>query len=300
VLGVFKNWYQSRQKEILEHTIIEIVDSSGNEVPLFDEIDYFAWRAKMKEFLKIFGVWETMINAHVPSKNQSKAVVKREAKKNDSTALKFILDGLPSSIKENVEEYTSARDLWLKLEKEYQNKRQDTEKITEEKPTKDMKKKDVEEKPIKDMKQESLQDPDDNEGKNPPESTWILDEENLLKNKIEISMTLQEIEYSADINCVRMNKYDLFDFKEKVLETLEKYQDCTTMLKQLLKKQEEENIRIKSERLKQEEENIRWKSKRLKQEEDMARVSKNIYEDLEETRKYNVILKTQLEEAKGT
>ena len=123
-----------------------------------------------------------------------------------------------------------------------------------------MKKKDVEEKPIEDMKQESLQDPDGNEGKNPPESTWRLDEEKMLKNKIEIAITLQEIKYSADINCVRMNKYEFFDFKEKVLETLEKYQEGTTMLKQLLKKQEEENIRIKSERLKQEEENIRWKS----------------------------------------
>ena len=228
-----------------------------------------------------------MINAHVPSKNQSKAAAKREAKKNDSTALKFILDGLPSSIKENVEEYTYAKDLWLKLEKEYQNKRQDIEK-------------DVEEKPIEDMKQESLQDLDGNEGKNPLDFTWRLDEEKLLTNKIEIAITLQKIEYSANISCVRMNKYGFFDFKEKVLETLEKYQEGTTMLKHLLKKKEEEIIRIKSERLKQEEENIRWKSERLKQEEEKARISKNISKDLEETRKHNVILKTQLEEAKGT
>ena len=61
----------------------------------------------------------------------------------------------------------------------------------------------------------------------------------MLKNKIEIAITLQEIEYSVDINYVRMNKYDFFDFKEKMLETLEKYQEGTTMLKQLLKKQEE-------------------------------------------------------------
>ena len=93
-----------------------------NEVPLSDETKYFAWRAKMKEFLKRFGVWEIVINAHVPSKNQSKATAKREAKKDDSTTLKFILDGLPSSIKKNVEECTSAKDLWSKLEKEYQNK----------------------------------------------------------------------------------------------------------------------------------------------------------------------------------
>ena len=100
----------------------EKAESSGNEVPLFDEIDYFTWRAKMKEFLKRFGVWEIVINAHVPSKNQSKATTKREVKKNDSTTLKFILDGLPSSIGENVEEHTYTRDLWLKLEQEYQNK----------------------------------------------------------------------------------------------------------------------------------------------------------------------------------
>lgn len=127
------------------------------------------------------------------------------------------------------------------------------EKRVEEKPTKEMKKKDVEEKPIEDMKQESLQDPDGNEGKNPPKSTWRLDEEKLLKNKIQIAITLQEIEYSADINCVKRNKYYFFDFKEKVLETLENYQEGTTMLKKLLKTQEEENIRIKYERLKQEE-----------------------------------------------
>ena len=46
----------------------EIIESLGNEVPLFYETNYFAWREKMKEFLKRFGVWEIVINAHVPSK----------------------------------------------------------------------------------------------------------------------------------------------------------------------------------------------------------------------------------------
>ena len=32
----------------------------------------------MKEFLKRFGVWEIVINAHVPSKKQSKAAAKKE------------------------------------------------------------------------------------------------------------------------------------------------------------------------------------------------------------------------------
>ena len=118
----------------------EKAESSKNELPLFYETDYFIWREKMKEFLKRFGVWEIVINAHVPSKKQSKATAKKEVQKNDSTTLKFILDGLLSSIKKNVEECTSSKDLWSKMEKEYQNKRQDTEKSVEEKPTEGMKK----------------------------------------------------------------------------------------------------------------------------------------------------------------
>ena len=108
--------------EILEHTMAEKAESSGNEVPLFDETDYFAWRPKMKEFLKRFCVWETVINAYVPSKKQSKSTAQKEARKYNSTTLKFILDGLPSSIKKSVGEYTSTKDLWSKLEKEYQSK----------------------------------------------------------------------------------------------------------------------------------------------------------------------------------
>ena len=111
-------------------------ESLGNEVPLFDETDYFAWRANMKEFMKIFGVWKIVINAYVPSKKQSKVATKKEARKNNSITLKFILDGLPSSIKKSVGEYTSAKDLWSKLEKEYQSKWQDKEKSVWEKPTK--------------------------------------------------------------------------------------------------------------------------------------------------------------------
>ena len=132
-------------------------DSSRNEIPLFDETYYFAWREKMKEFLKWFGVWETVINVYFPSKKQSKVVAKKEARKNNSTTLKFILDGLPSSIKKSVGEYTSARDPWSMLGKEYQRKWQDTEKS-------------VEEKPIEDIKHEVMQDSIINEGDNRMES----------------------------------------------------------------------------------------------------------------------------------
>ena len=119
--------------------MVEKVESLRNEVPLFDETNYFAWRTKMKEYLKRFGVWETIINAYVPSKKQSKSEAQKEARKNDSIALKFILDGLPNFVKKSVGEYTSSKDLWSKLEKEYQSKRQHVEKNVEEKPTEDKK-----------------------------------------------------------------------------------------------------------------------------------------------------------------
>ena len=36
--------------------------------------------------------------------------------------MKFLLDGLPSSIKDSLGEFTSARELWLKIEEDYQGK----------------------------------------------------------------------------------------------------------------------------------------------------------------------------------
>ena len=92
------------------------------DVPVFDKNDYFGWRAKMKAYLKKYGVWEIVINAANPSNKKTKAANQKEAKKNNTKALKFLLDGLPSSIKENLGEFTSARELWLKLEGDYQGK----------------------------------------------------------------------------------------------------------------------------------------------------------------------------------
>ena len=49
------------------------------------------------------------------------------------------MDGLPSSVKESVGEYTSTKDLWFKLESEYQKARPKPEKTdpkSEDKPRK--------------------------------------------------------------------------------------------------------------------------------------------------------------------
>jgi hypothetical protein len=57
-------------------------------------------------------------------KSKSKFAAQREGKKNDALALKSILSGLSSPIKESTGQCTSAKDLWLKLEEIYQSKKE--------------------------------------------------------------------------------------------------------------------------------------------------------------------------------
>ena len=49
-------------------------------VLVFDKHDYFGWRARMKAYLKKYGVWEIVINAAAPSNKKSKAANQKEAK----------------------------------------------------------------------------------------------------------------------------------------------------------------------------------------------------------------------------
>ena len=98
----------------------------------------------MKSYLKKFGVWEIVINPLTPSNKKGKGAAWKEAKKDNAIALKFLMDGLPSSVKESVGKYTSAKDLWFKLESEYRKGRLDTEKTDHElevKPTEQVKQK---------------------------------------------------------------------------------------------------------------------------------------------------------------
>ena len=98
--------------DIVEEKVCTTVDV----VPVFDEVDYFGWRDRMKAYFKKYGVWEIVINVVAPSNKKSKATNQKESKKNNTTTLKFLLDGLPVSIKESLGEFTSAREIWLKLE----------------------------------------------------------------------------------------------------------------------------------------------------------------------------------------
>jgi hypothetical protein len=64
------------------------------------------------------GVWNTFVGL-VTSKNQSKLA----AKKNNAVALKTIFNGISNFVKKRIGQHSSAKDLWLKLEKVYKDKK---------------------------------------------------------------------------------------------------------------------------------------------------------------------------------
>ena len=113
-------------------------DSLRNDIPVLDMKYYFSWRRKMKAYLKKFSIWEIVINPLAPSNKKGKLAAQKEAKKDKTTALKFLLDGLPSLVKESVGDNTLAKDLWFKLESEYQKARPEPEKTDQESEDKPM------------------------------------------------------------------------------------------------------------------------------------------------------------------
>jgi hypothetical protein len=96
---------------------------------ILNEENYSTWRIEMRVCLRTMGaaIWKAAIGGSVPLKNKSKFAAQREGKKNDALALKTILSGLSSPIKESMGQCTSAKDLWLNLEETYQKKKEDVE-----------------------------------------------------------------------------------------------------------------------------------------------------------------------------
>ena len=100
-----------------------------DEVSILDEENYSSWIIEMRVYLKETGttIWKVAIGGSVSLKNKSKFAAQREGNKNDALALKSILSGLLIPIKESMGQCTSAKDLWIKLEETYQNKKEDVE-----------------------------------------------------------------------------------------------------------------------------------------------------------------------------
>ena len=80
----------------------------------------------MRVYLKTMGatIWKAAIGGSILLKNNSKFATQREGKKNDALALKTILSGLSSPVKESMGQCTSTKDLWLNLEETYQSKKE--------------------------------------------------------------------------------------------------------------------------------------------------------------------------------
>jgi hypothetical protein len=104
------------------------------EAPLFDGTDYSSWRENMKQYLKSKGseVWNSVVSKLwdlTTSNNLSMITVQRRARKNNEVALKILLNGLLDTAKASIGVCTYSKDLWLKLEKMYQIKIEDTQDI---------------------------------------------------------------------------------------------------------------------------------------------------------------------------
>jgi hypothetical protein len=198
-----------------------------DEFPILDEENYSTWRIQMRVYLKTMGaaIWKTTIGGYVSLKNKSKFAAQREEKKNDALALKTILSGISSTIKESMEQCTSAKDLWLKLEETYQEKKEDVEdhsiKIIKGKVslTFDCICDDFEE--ISNKGKESCDDvgkkeyieDTSNEGKEPPKTLDCLD------SKCDDVEFFSTEEYDLEIVCVKFDdSYPMERREENLLE----------------------------------------------------------------------------------
>jgi hypothetical protein len=208
-----------------------------DDITMFDETDYSTWKIEMKGYLKEkgVGVWKEAIGGSIPSKNKLKFTFQKEEKKNDSLSFKTIFNGLSSMGQCNY-----AKDLWLKLEKVYQDK-------------------------IKYTKDNSTKE---NEGKNSPKYFGYN-----TPSEVEFSLTNEEddikevcIEFENDeeeyllklTDKVLSELYDViyeignsstyFEYLEKYTkEILETYPRHTMEINKILMKQEEEIKKLKND-----------------------------------------------------
>jgi hypothetical protein len=274
-----------------------------DEVPILDEKNYSTWRIEMRVHLKEMGVgiWKASIGGSISLKNMSNFAAQREGKKNDALALKTILSGLSSPIKESIGQCTSAKDLWLKLEETYQSKKEDLEEISNEgKESCD----DV-------GKKEDLEDVS-NEGK---ESSKTLDCNNLKCDDIEYFSTSEEenleIVCRESINCYPMEEVEekLSELKEKVDRGLYEYRNdhyyidysyISDNTKKFLKKSQRHILKLKEMLKEQEKSN---KTQLEEKEEEITRLKnekedKKVDNEIRKSFEIIVHLKTQIEEAK--
>ena len=70
--GIRRHTMDNKEEDTKEEKEEKVCTTFDN-VLVFDETDYFGWRAKMKAYLKKYGVWQIVINVAVPNNKKSKA-----------------------------------------------------------------------------------------------------------------------------------------------------------------------------------------------------------------------------------
>ena len=109
------------------------------------------------------------------------------------------MDGLPSSVKESVGEYSSTKDLWLKLESEYQKERPEPKKTDQESKDKPQEEVNQEEEKQENDSNEGMDSCDCNDSlRDGIEKFLVDDDEGTSKIAHEIHLTLLNIELKAN------------------------------------------------------------------------------------------------------
>jgi hypothetical protein len=301
-----------------------------DEVPILDEENYSTWRIEMRVHLKEMGIgiWKVAIGGSVSLKNKSKFAAQREGNKNDALALKSILSGLLSPIKESMGQCTSSKDIWLKLEETYQRKKEKEDiedhsiKIIKGKESPKTLKCIIYKCELENISNEDKESSDDstkedledisNEGK---ESSNTLDCNDSKCDDVEFFSTSEE--NNLEIVCVEFDgsypmerrEEELLELQNKVEEGLYEYSNdhyyidynyLSDNTKKFLKKSQRHIFNLREMLKDQEESNktqLEEKEKeitRLKNEKEYKKVDDEIRKSFE----IIVHIKTQIEEAK--
>ena len=80
----------------------------------------------MQVYLEVEGidVWQSILTGYTPPK-KVKTTAQNEAKKNNSTTMEAILEGLTDIQKKKIGKCNSVKELWLRLKQLYSNKEQE-------------------------------------------------------------------------------------------------------------------------------------------------------------------------------
>lgn len=97
----------SNPSKDVSSSTVKTEDNKIGKAPLFNG-NFDVWKVRMRNFLMAQGieVWESMITDNMMNK---------EFKEYNARAMNAILNGLPDSIKANLEKCLSAKDIWDKL-----------------------------------------------------------------------------------------------------------------------------------------------------------------------------------------